>query len=578
MFEFIYSNERISHVGRYIRKKYQQEKECVPLLWTEHCVECAAPKCYGTCPRYQRRKDGNCVRIAKGIMPVIEDKQLWTKVEFRTWAKLESQLKVSTLTGNQYAQAYTFITWLGYFFDRLARWIPVYNVSKFIYDGWFSYRQKYINYLIRNSKKQERLSLYGMVQNKDQQLTLLIDVKSPSKLLFREAVNIPLGKTIFSVPIPAYEDKDTLFFINIHPANAEQHVILAFEQLQLVPTDITQGKKIKCVIWDLDNTLWKGVLIEDKQVKPKQEFVDLIKHLDSCGIINSIVSKNNQEEVNAKLREFGIDDYFVFKKVNWDPKSINISKTIRQMNINPNTIVFVDDNPFERNEVSLVHPSLTCIDPSEMMEFSKCKRFNVVVTEDSKSRRNTYKMLESLKIEEEAWDGDIDDFLKSCNIKVQLSTPTEDNIMRCYELLQRTNQLNSSGRRLSLDEVCDIVASVDHDSYVLNSSDKFGDYGIVGFMIVEKKEDGAHITDFVISCRVANKKIEPSVVNCLADKYGGHVYFHYKKTSLNGPMFKTVEELGMEQPSENEQYVVYRHVYKEHYPAIVEIQDRTKWL
>ena len=574
MFEFLYSKNKVNHLGRLIQLKYQQEKEIVPLLWTEHCIECAAPKCYGTCPRYKSREDGNCIRIVNAITPVMDDGELCVKTEFRSWAKIESQLKVSTLPAKGYVTAYKRITRLGYLFEKTARRCPVSSVSKFIYDGWFSYRQKYINYLIREQPKQERLALKGLVANNDQTTSLLIDVKSSSKLLFRESVEIPLGETEFNIPIPSYENKDTLYFINIHPANAEQHVTLLFKKLQLVPKDITDGKKVKCVIWDLDNTLWDGVLIEEKNVKPRQEFIELIQNLDSCGIVNSIASKNNQEEVDAKLRELGIADYFVFKKVNWDPKSVNISKTIRQMNINPNTIVFVDDNPFERNEVSLEHPSLTCVDPSEIMDFAKCKRFNVVVTEDSKNRRHTYEMLESMKTEEEAWDGNIDDFLMNCHIKVKLSKPTDDNIMRCFELLQRTNQLNSSGRRLSLDEVKQIVSSETYDTYVLNSSDKFGDYGIVGFMIVEKQDDGAHITDFVISCRVANKKIEPTIVNYLAQKYKGQVFFHYKKTLLNGPMFKMVEELNMEKSLENNEHTIYAHKYKRDYPRIVEMEEK----
>ena len=573
MFEFLYSNVKVSHIGRYIRNKYLKEEIIVPLLWTEHCVECAAPRCYGTCPRYKRRKDGNCIRINNGITPSIIDNQLSVKTEFRTWAKIESQLKVSALTGKEYGKTYARITKLGCLFRKIAGWCPIHSVSKFIYDGWFSYRQKYINFLIRRKKKQERLTLKGVVINEDQPTTLLVDVKSSSKLMYRESVDIPLGETEFSVAVPPYDDPETLYFLNLHPVDAEQHVTLTFKQLRLVPTDITEGKKVKCVIWDLDNTLWEGVLIEDKNVKLRQEFVELVKHLDSCGIVNSIVSKNNLEEVVTKLKEFGINDYFVFKKVNWDPKSVNISKTIRQMNINPNTIVFVDDNPFERNEVSLSHPSLTCLDPSEIVEFSKCKRFNVVVTEDSKNRRHTYQMLESMKNEEEAWGGNIDDFLKNCHIIVLLSKPTNNNIMRCYELLQRTNQLNSSGRRLSLEEVQHIVASDKYDTYVLNSSDKFGDYGIVGFMIVEKLDTGAHLTDFVISCRVANKKIETSVVNYLAKKYDGKIFFHYKKTSLNGPMYRIVEELEMRKISENEDYVTYVHKFNSDYPDIVVIRE-----
>lgn len=572
MFEFQYSKTTIPHIGRLLVKKYQQQKEIVPLLWTEHCVECAAPRCYGTCPRYKKRKDGNCIRINNGITPAVIDNQLSVKTEFRTWAKIESQLKVSTLTGIEYGKTYARITMLGCLFGKMASWCPIYSISKFIYDGWFSYRQKYINYLIRRKKKQERLTLKGVVINEDQPTSLLLDVKSSSKLMYRESVDIPLGETEFNMSVPPYDDPKTLYYVNLHPVDAEQYVTLTFKQLRLVPTDITEGKKVKCVIWDLDNTLWDGVLIEDKNVKLRQEFVELIKHLDSCGIVNSIVSKNNLEEVVAKLKEFGIDELFVFKKVNWDPKSVNISKTIRQMNINPNTIVFVDDNPFERNEVSLSHPSLTCLDPSEIIGFSRCNRFNVVVTEDSKNRRHTYQMLESMKTEEEAWDGNIDDFLINCRIKVQLSTPTDANIMRCYELLQRTNQLNSSGRRLALEEVQRIIISDNYDTYVLNSSDKFGDYGIVGFMIVEKKDDGRHITDFVISCRVANKKIEPSVINYLAGEYDGKVFFQYKKTALNGPMYKTIEELEMKKVSENGNNIVYEHHFQPDFPHIVDIQ------
>lgn len=571
MFEFIYSTRKAHNIYHHINKISQQEKDIVPLFWTEHCVECAAPKCYGTCPRYRRRKDGNCIRIVDGLTPIIKNNELCIRAEFRTWAKIESQLKVATLSSKEYAKAYSRIVRLGYFFELMARLCPVKRISKFIFDGWFSYRQKYINYLIRNSQKQERLSLTGFIYNDEQPTSLLVDIKSTSKLLYREAVDVPLGETKINLPIPCYDDKDIMYFINIHPANAEQHITLTFNHLQLVPTDINEGKKIKCVIWDLDNTLWDGVLIEKENVKPRQELIDLIKHLDSCGIVNSIASKNNAEEVNSKLKDLGIDEYFVFNKINWKPKSTNISNTIRQMNINPNTMVFVDDNPFERNEVSLLHPALTCIDPSEIIAFSKSKRFNVTVTDDSKKRRETYKMLESLKTEEEAWDGDIDDFLKSCHIKVRLSKPNDDNIMRCYELLQRTNQLNSSGRRLSLDEVRSIVASDNYDTYVLNSSDKFGDYGIVGFLIVEKKGDEAHITDFVISCRVANKKIEPSIINYLANIYNDKVYFHYKKTSLNGPMYKVIEELEMKTSTEKGDIIVYSHHYNSQYPKIVDI-------
>ena len=244
------------------------------------------------------------------------------------------------------------------------------------------------------------------------------------------------------------------------------------------------------------------------------------------------------------------------------------------MNINPDTMVFVDDNPFERLEVSQQEPRLTCIDPTELLDFVKCDRFNMVVTDDSRNRRQTYKMLENLKKEEEEWEGNIDDFLISCKIKVEIFHPSDELIPRCFELLQRTNQLNSSGRRLTLDEVTEIVHNKNFDAFALKSSDRFGDYGIVGFLIVDKSKEQFVVSDFVISCRVANKKIEPTVINQLAKKYGGNILFNYKKTTKNGPMYKVIEELRMESVEQEGELIKFSCKYDESFPPIVQLTEK----
>ncbi len=570
MFEFIYSKKRVAGMYRAIRKGYTKELQIIPLLWTEHCVECAAPACYTTCPRYQKRADGNCIRLKGSFTPVKSKQGIGATCEFRTWAKIESQLKTCAMTSIDYAKLYRAITKFGYFFRTLAAIIPIKYIQKFIDNGWFSYRQKLINLCIKDKKSIVALTLKGDITNQDHPSTFLVDIKSQSALLYRKAIDIPLGQSTLSVNIPPYESKEELYFINLHPVNAEEHIKVTFNSLEMLPTDITEGKKVKCVIWDLDNTLWNGVLIEG-EVKPNQRLIDLIIKLDERGIVNSIVSKNNAEDVEAKLNELGINDYFVFKKMNWNPKSVNIANTIKQMNINPDTIIFVDDNPFERNEVLLHQPSITCVDPSEIEDLSLCSRFNAIVTEDSRKRRNTYKMLEAMATEEENWNGDINDFLKSCNIKAQVSKPNPEEIARCYELLQRTNQLNSSGRRLSMNEVQDIVRSESYDSYVLRSSDKFGDYGIVGFLIINKEKEVPIVTDFVISCRVANKKIEPTLINYLAQLYGGKLLFNYKKTLRNGPMFAIIKELSMTKQSVSDDVEIYLCPFNRAYPQIVEI-------
>lgn len=572
MFEFIYSKARIKHLCKVIKREYSTQKAVIPLFWSEHCVECAAPSCYATCDRYKKRADGDCVRIVDGITPVLTEDGIGAKCEFRTWAKIESQLKIKPVSGKTYARSYIAVTVLGYFFRKLASLSPFKRLQQIFDWGWFSYRQKLINLLIRKNKSVYALDLHGKVSGLESMTTLLVDIKSATKHLFRQAVEVSKDNREFDVFIPPFESKDELFFINIHPANAEQHISVTFNQLELIPRDITKGKKVKLVIWDLDNTLWSGTLIENKDVTPNSKLISLIKHLDECGIVNSIASKNDNEQASQKLKDLNIDEYFVFKKINWEPKSVNVLRTIKQMNINPDTVIFVDDNPYERNEVLIHCPAVTCIDPSEMTDLVKCQRFKMIVTEDSKKRRSTYKMIENLKTEEENWSGDMDDFLRSCNIKLSLLSTNEDNIPRCYELLQRTNQLNSSGRRLSMEEVRNIVDDDKCDCYVLQSSDKFGDYGIVGFLIVDKHNDDV-VTDFVISCRVANKKIEPSLINWLAKNYGGSILFDYRKTLRNGPMFSIIKELNMEKVSSKEKLDVYKCTFNPHYPDIVKITD-----
>lgn len=575
MFEFIYSKQRVKPIYKAIRKSVSRDKNVVPLFWTEHCVECAAPLCYKTCDRYKKRADGDCVRIVNGITPTITPDGIGAVCEFRTWGKIESQLKIRLLSGKQYSALYWILTVLGYFFRKIASVSPFRFLQNFVDCGWFSYRQKTINFTLSNKRPHYSLTLEGIVENHDHPSAFLVDVKSNSALLFRETFEAPAGISSLSINIPPYESGKELYFINIHPANAEDHVTVTFNSLKLVPTDITKGKKVKCVIWDLDNTLWNGVLIEG-EVKPNDELIKLIKHLDACGIVNSIASKNNEDTVRTKLAELGIEQYFVFSKINWLPKSVNVTTIVKQMNINANTVVFVDDNPFERNEVLLRAPSITCVDPSEMIAFSKCSRFNAIVTEDSKKRRSTYRMLEAMKKEEEEWTGNIDDFLINCNIQAQITLPTDKTIPRCFELLQRTNQLNSSGRRLSLNEVEEIVKSPVYESLVLSSSDKFGDYGIVGFIIIDVSGNVPCATDFVISCRVANKKIEPTLINYLAGKYGGKLFFNYKKTLRNGPMFQIIRELKMERVHSEGEYDVYQCKYDKNYPKVVTLFERGK--
>jgi FkbH-like protein len=155
------------------------------------------------------------------------------------------------------------------------------------------------------------------------------------------------------------------------------------------PDDRQQS--IKCVVWDLDNTLWHGILLEDETVHLKDKTRDVITTLDARGVLHSIASKNDSERALQKLEEFGLREYFIYPQINWNSKAASIAIIARKINFGLDAIAFIDDDPFERGEVSFSHPEVLCIDandagsvlemPQMMPEF---------LTEDSKMRRLMY--------------------------------------------------------------------------------------------------------------------------------------------------------------------------------------------
>ena len=120
-----------------------------------------------------------------------------------------------------------------------------------------------------------------------------------------------------------------------------------------------QNSSIKCVVWDLDNTLWKGILLEDDDVELRPEVCRTLKALDERGIIHSIASKNDYFCAVAKLKELQVFDYFLCPQISWSTKVKGIKTIAQSLNIGFDSIVFVDDNPFERNLVRELLPAVT---------------------------------------------------------------------------------------------------------------------------------------------------------------------------------------------------------------------------
>lgn len=218
--------------------------------------------------------------------------------------------------------------------------------------------------------------------------------------------------------------------------------------------------KIKFVVWDLDNTIWNGVLAETDEVRLKPEALKVIEELDNRGILQSISSKNDYDIAMKKLKQFNIDHYFLYPQINWNAKSDSIKKITTLLNISVDTFAFVDDQIFEREEVKFVHKEILCIDAKQipvMLEMSRLiPKYRTI---DSKQRRIYYQNYIKRNRLEESFIGPKEEFLKTLNMVFKIYKAKEEDLIRVEELTVRTHQLNSTGTIYSFEELKQMIYS-----------------------------------------------------------------------------------------------------------------------
>jgi FkbH-like protein len=313
---------------------------------------------------------------------------------------------------------------------------------------------------------------------------------------------------------------------------------------------VDHARKCKCVVWDLDNSIWEGVLIEDglEGIRLREGIVEVIVALDQRGILQSVASKNNVSDAEAALKRFGIDEYFLYPQINWSPKSQSIATIAQALNIGLDTFTFVDDQEFEREEVATALPQVRVVDVRQVATMIAGLEFQVPITEESRMRRLMYRQEEKRNALQASYQGDYLGFLRSNQMQVRLSRLTEENMQRVYELAQRTNQMNFSGNRYSIEELRRIAQDRELETYVLRCSDRFGTYGIVGFGLVNIAEP--RLLDLMFSCRVQEKRVEHGFIAWLLKQYREKrdcdFFANYRKTKKNGPSGAVFEELGFE--------------------------------
>ncbi|MDD5043635.1 MAG: HAD-IIIC family phosphatase [Patescibacteria group bacterium] len=316
--------------------------------------------------------------------------------------------------------------------------------------------------------------------------------------------------------------------------------------------------KIKLVIWDADNTLWDGtVYYRDKEaIKIKPGTKAALKELDKRGIISTMCSKNNYEDVDEMLKKFEINEYFKEPQVGWGLKSEAIKKLADIFKVSFEQILFIDDDPFQRAEVTATISGLNVTelaDPIDILNIDGIKPKNE--TDEDKERVKILKEARDREEAEKSHGGNYKDFLRQCGIKMFVRNVEEKDWPRVTQLLNRTNELNATGNRYQLDELKKSFEVNKDKVFIVELTDKFGDYGLIAETIIDTTEPGVwSIRDLTVSCRTMGRGIGSTLILVtlhLAKKEGiRKVKGYVKTTESNWRMQPLFEKRGFTQISD----------------------------
>lgn len=324
-------------------------------------------------------------------------------------------------------------------------------------------------------------------------------------------------------------------------------------------------KRKKCLVLDLDNTLWGGVLGEEgiEGVKiggdyPGKAFLywqEALLELSKSGVILTVCSKNNEQDVLDAWEKnpFMVlkKEHFAASRINWVDKATNIKELAAELNIGLDSFVFVDDNPTERELIKQMLPMVEVPEfpaqPYELMPFFKQlveDYFKVYsVTDEDKKKTEQYKQ-NAARAQAQASFADFDSFLESLNIQITIEAANEFNIQRIAQMTQKTNQFNLTTHRYTDADVRGFM-DAGWKVWCIGVADKFGDNGITGAIMITPEGE---IDTFLLSCRILGKGIEiafvKKILSLLAKAGIDNLTAKYLPTAKNDQVKEFWEKVG----------------------------------
>ena len=253
---------------------------------------------------------------------------------------------------------------------------------------------------------------------------------------------------------------------------------------------------VRLVIWDLDETFWKGTLSEGP-IALVPETSGIVRELARRGIVSSICSKNDFEQVRSTLQAEDLWDYFIFPSINLEAKGPRINSLIDAVQLRPEAVLFIDDNPSNVEEVRHFNPrvQLAGVDliPRLLEDPLLAGKPDLGLT-----RLHQYKALERRKADSASSAGEVSEFLRQSAIRVLILHDLENHLDRIVELVNRTNRLNFTKRRLPQDlqqartELAEMLQSHEVNAGLLHVADRYGDHGYAGFYLLRNGVELLH--------------------------------------------------------------------------------------
>jgi FkbH-like protein len=343
-----------------------------------------------------------------------------------------------------------------------------------------------------------------------------------------------------------------------------------------------RGMVRKCLVLDLDNTLWDGVLAEDGpdgiaaagtlRGEAFGAFQSCVKQLGAQGVLLAVSSKNDQEPVLEVLR--GHPDMrlreadFAHVSADWRPKDGNLAEIADRLGIGMDALVFADDSPAERAQVRHGAPRVAVVplDDEPALHTGRLLRegwFDTLrVTDEDRARTGMYRQEhERTRFRERS--GSHADFLRELGVTVELGPPRGHEFARLAQLTQRTNQFNLTGLRLQQDELETRAADPGHLVLAARAADRFGDNGLVGAVVGRRERDRLVVENMWLSCRVLARGIEQACLAALlrhAHTTGlDSVHGGFQPTSRNRRAHDFYSSMGFEEVSRDGAMALYRH-------------------